>query len=187
LTTARPIVLLQRVRVYNEVFRMARLPTPLEVDKAQRLLLELLNVFTRQGPTGQPAFSEDEIRNCLALLFVMLSQQFSSDSGPGVLNAFASFSRYLGIDANDAPEAASQKIVEHYRKNPVNPALKSQLEQTLREFLQSESGEVEMQKLETLIGSPGFKGALSSGNPRPEGTVPAGPMARFAPISEKKP
>src|SRR3990172_8111434 len=112
---------------------MRRMPAtdspPPDREAADRALGAVLGVLTRRGPSG-PSYSDDDLRLCLALLFVQTSGRLQKT--PGVIQNAGAAARLLGIGAKDAGAVVEQKILAQAGKLPA--ALRQDLANALPEL-----------------------------------------------------
>jgi len=133
---------------------------------------------------GALVYREDEIREFLPLLLAALLEASGTERTTQQTEAI--LGRYyanLGLKAGASDDEIREKMRAHYADKPLNPRLLSDF----RAFLRAHAADLETPgNAETFLGfAAGVRaGPLESG-PRPEGTIPAGPMAAFQ-ASKKK-
>jgi hypothetical protein len=139
----------------------------------------LTSVFISKEGNGALRFSEDDVLNYLPLLFMQAAQAEPEFAAAKHVERFLSeFASRIGVGPNTPPEEATQKLAAHYRAYPVNPALQSAFEQALREQTAAVTASA-LQRLAELSGERASLEGYRADRTAPEGTLPAGPLARF--------
>jgi hypothetical protein len=147
-------------------------PSPADRERADRALGTVLDVLTKSQATN------DELRTCLALLFVQVSDHLTRT--PAMLKSVGAAATALGISANDKPADVQKKLDSAVAKLPAG--LKGELERALRELVVDTGGGAS-KKSEAVVGAKSSKRPVGSG-PAPAGSVKGGVGARLS--SQKK-
>lgn len=122
---------------------------------------------------GAPNLSRDDVEDVTAVLIILSGAPVDDARELAVVTAFGA---RAGIDG-DAPEQLGARIAAYFESR-ASIALVSALIQLVRE--DAASGALDAHAIGAVIGrAAGVTGVLGGGT-RPEGTVPAGPAARFA-------
>jgi hypothetical protein len=149
-----------------------------EADQVERLRRSLTDLLTATGGSGSLRFSAFDVRNCLTALYLVTSKRLGDRATLLSADAARGLQQFLGIDADQSPEAAAARIEAHYREHPIEPALARAIELLLREFVGAEAFKEASPGLARLLGTEVSRRPLQGGE-RPEGAIPAGPLARF--------
>ncbi len=144
----------------------------------------LMALFERQTPDGTYHYSDADVRHYLP--FLVIAAKVPTES----LNA--DMQKLLGQFVVDAkldlkqPAADVQAaIVAYYDEKPANRELQTEVQKFVREELQA-GGAGGDAAMAALLGGAATTTGVLGGGVRPEGSVPAGPMARFAVVPPKK-
>jgi hypothetical protein len=149
-----------------------------EGARAARLGEALLELLTARGPSGAPRFSAFDVRNCLTAMFLVTQKRLGARAERLPDEVARGLQQFLGVDAAESPEAAAARIEAHYREHPIDLGLARAVEQLLRAFVHDEGVEELSPRLARLLGTEAPRRPLPGGA-RPQGTTPAGPLARF--------
>lgn len=148
-----------------------------EADGAVR---ELSAVFFLEGVDGRPAFTEDELENFLPLVFMRAMKASDAPTmSPRVELFLAEFAAKIGVRPGMSAHEVQGRMAAHYEAHPVNPALATAFNQVLREQTALYGASGTMGRLAEFVGERMTNEGYRAGAPRPEGTLPAGPLARF--------
>lgn len=159
---------------------MPQPPSPADRERADRALAAILAVLTRRGPSG-PVYSDDDLRRCLAILFIQVSRSLSPT--PGTLRNAAAAAALVGITKKDPAEVVESKIAAYAQKLPA--ALKADLARALRDLVVAGAGN-RAANVADLIGAAVSNVPVSAHAPA-EGSVRGGMAARLANTGKKKP
>lgn len=146
-------------------------------DSAQDLLARLHHMVDKQGGD----VGRQRMRELLPLLIIAARKQLKWSAEIDAV--MTQFGRELGV-ADDTPAAEIRARVERYYADPVRAQLVTELRAMLREVLASGVHEVDgaASALRFLLRTPV---TLKRSQPAAKGSMPAGPIARFA-MAEKK-
>lgn len=143
---------------------------------------DLAQLLDRKQPDGSPFFADDEVREVIPLLAAGIARGFPGVTFPEfVVLAVGEVAEKAGVNDKTSPAEMWPAIERYYQEHPSR--LASELERLLRSA--SSSGLDGARALATALGVETSKKPLDSGV-RPEGTVPAGPAARFAALDKTK-
>ena len=139
----------------------------------------LTSILLGRDQDGAPRFSEEDVLHYLPLLFIQSARGNAELADtPHVQRFLGEFAARIGVGPDTSPQEATKKIAAHYVAHPVNAALKTAFEQALREQTASAAAEAlnQLAQFESVRTKPeGYR----ADRPPQEGTLPAGPLARF--------
>lgn len=139
---------------------------------------DLIRIFVRKDEDGAFVYDDKEIREFLPLLLAALLQASNAGRIPGQTEAI--LGRYyagLGISPGASDEEVRAKMAAHYAQKPINARLLSDFRAFLRDHATDLESPEQAEAFLAFAGGAKSK-PLDSGE-RPEGTIPAGPMAAF--------
>lgn len=146
----------------------------------ERVVSELSELFFGTRSDGSPAFTEDELRNFLPLVFLRAARSPAAPPMSKAVERFlADFAAKLGVEPKMPADEVQKRIAEHYAKHPVNPALASAFERVLREQTALHGADGASRRLAEFLGEQVTTEGYRPGAPKPEGSLRAGPLARF--------
>lgn len=139
---------------------------------------DLIRIFVRKDADGALVYDADEIREFLPLLLAALLQASNAGRIPGQTEAvLGRYYQGLGLSPGASEAEVRERMAAHYAEKPINPRLLSDF----RAFLREHAGDLESpEQAEAFLAFAGSakNKPLDSGE-RPDGTIPAGPMAAF--------
>ena len=141
---------------------------------------KLFAVFAATDAKGAALYPVEDLRHFLPWVLIHLPIDFSA-LDDATVQIFADTCSKAGVTGN---EDLSDKLARYYEDSPPNPALVAALGNAWREVNAGGGGAAN--PFAKFSGGAAAHKVLDSGGKRPEGTVPAGPMARFQVDPKKK-
>lgn len=151
----------------------------------ERVVSELSELFFGTRSDGSPAFTEEAVLNFLPLVFMRAARSPAAPPMPKAVERFlADFAAKLGVEPKMPADEVQKRMAAHYAKHPVNPARASAFERVLREQTALHGADGASKRLAEFLGEHVTTEGYRPGAPKPEGSLRAGPLARFqAPAS----
>lgn len=145
-------------------------PTPAE---------QMLTLCLRTDPDGARLYSDTEIAAFVPfLLFAFAPAVDPSALSPAARALVGSLAQRLGLDGKDAAATAAA-LRKHFASEPPNPKLVQDFERFFREVVGQLGPGAAAAAFASFVGAATPKPLSTAGVPRPAGTVPASPFARF--------
>lgn len=148
---------------------------------------EVQAVLDARAPDGSPRWSDEELRAVLPIMCLAIARAFpTAELPPYAEEAVGSMSLAAGVTESDDEPTVLAKISRHIEGLVTGKELLAALERAMGSSLGA--GNLDAARASAaLLGVSVNKEALSGH--RPEGTIPAGPGARFASLAKtpKKP
>lgn len=155
-----------------------REPTSDELQRAARLL----SVLERRNDDGSPRYSDDDVLHFLPLVFLSVapSAKARAELPDAVVRLLGLFADKAGIDPDAGMDDVSFAVERYYDEHPVNPELLQAFQGFVREEL-SAGGTGSDKAFASFLGD-GSRALPLENKERPAGSVPGGPLARFAAV-----
>lgn len=145
-----------------------------------RAAQELSALFLGTRADGTPSFTKDELLHFLPLVFLRAAQSAAAPRLSKPVERFlAEFATKLEVGPETPAEEIQRRIAAHYAAHPVNPALARAFERVLREHTALHGSEGASRRLAEFLGEQLSNEGYRPDAPRPEGSLRAGPLARF--------
>jgi hypothetical protein len=142
---------------------------------------KLFAVFGKTDASGRQLYPFEDLRHFLPWVLVNMPVDFAALDDDTVAIFAETCAKAKVGEGDDVME----KLSAYYEENPPNAALVSALQAAWREV--NAGADDKKNPFAKFSGTAGKSTAvLDSGGKRPEGTIPAGPMARFQKLDPKK-
>ncbi|OGQ22641.1 MAG: hypothetical protein A2138_12670 [Deltaproteobacteria bacterium RBG_16_71_12] len=148
----------------------------------------MLALCLRADPDGARLYSDAEVAAFVPfLLFAFAPAIDTSALSPAARALVGSLAQRLHLDGKDAAATAAA-LRAHFAAEPPNVKLVQDFERFFREVLGELGPGAAASAFASFVGAAAPKPLSTAGAPRPAGTVPASPFARFQvqPTSTKK-
>lgn len=136
----------------------------------------MMNVFRRENPDGTYFFTDADVQHFLPWMIMRVGADLET-LDDGALTLFAKACGSAGVTGGMKPEDVQAKFDAYYKATPLHPELMKAFEGAFRD-VQSSGSDAGAGSFAKMTGAATNRTVLDGGK-RPEGTIPAGPMARF--------
>lgn len=139
----------------------------------------MLALCLRTDDSGTRVYSDAEIAAFVPfLLFAFAPAIDASALSPAARAMVGGLAQRLGLDGKDAAATAAA-LRAHFAAQPPNQTLVADFERFFREVLKDLGPGAAAAAFASFVGATAPKPLSTAGAPRPAGTVPASPFARF--------
>jgi hypothetical protein len=145
----------------------------MSIDRAYETMMD---VFRRQNADGTYFFTDAEVQHFLPWMIMRVSVDLDT-LDEGALTNFARACGEAGVQGGMAPEEVEARFAAYYQAKPLHPELVRAFEAAFRD-VQAAGSDAAPGAFGKMTGAATNRTVLDGGK-RPEGTIPAGPMARF--------
>lgn len=136
----------------------------------------MMNVFRRENKDGTYFFTDAEVQHFLPWMIMRINADLET-LDDGALTLFAQAATAAGVQGGMPPEEVEAKFDAYYKAKPLHPELVKAFEGAFRD-VNAAGSDVKAGAFAKMTGAATNRAVLDGGK-RPEGTIPAGPMARF--------
>lgn len=142
----------------------------------------MMNVFRRENADGTYFFSDADVQHFLPWMIMRVGADLET-LDEGALTLFARACAAAGVSGGMKAEDVQAKFDAYYEAKPQHPELMKAFESAFRD-VQAGGSDDKAGAFAKMTGSATNRAVLDGGK-RPDGTIPAGPMARFQQVKPK--